>query len=72
MRLIGITFESVLRFYRRERGTGKDAIEVSPFFKRADVYQRFQAFWPTQGNATLRTRYERARDRFRAALASAE
>jgi hypothetical protein len=64
-RLLRITFDSVLRYYRRERGVGRDAAEVSPFFKRADVGKGYEAFWPTQANATLRTRFDRSASRLR-------
>lgn len=64
-RLLRLTFESVLRYHRRERGTGKNAVEVSPFFKRADVYRGFEKFWPSQANTTLRRRFERSATRFR-------
>jgi hypothetical protein len=64
-RLLRLTFDSVLRYYRRERGTGRDAAEVSPFFKRGDVYKGYLSFWPTNANASLRTRYERSVARFR-------
>jgi hypothetical protein len=63
-RLLRITFDSVLRYYRRERGTGHNAVEISPFFKRADVYGGFEKFWPSQTNATVRGRFERSAARF--------
>jgi hypothetical protein len=67
-RLLHLTFDSALRYYRKERGTGRDAVEVTPFFKRADVYKGYEAFWPTAANATLRSRFDRSSMRFRELL----
>lgn len=60
-----MTFDSVLRYYRKERGTGRQAVEVTPFFKRTDVYKGYETFWPTAANATLRTRFDKSASRFR-------
>ncbi|MEX2645332.1 MAG: AIPR family protein [Gaiellaceae bacterium] len=64
-RLLRLTFDSVLRYYRKERGTGRQTVEVTPFFKRTDVYKGYEAFWPSAVNATLRTRFDKSADRFR-------
>ena len=63
-RLLGITFDSALRYYRNARGKGKQAAEITPFFKRGDVYKGFTAFWSSQPNASLRTRFDRSAGRF--------
>jgi hypothetical protein len=68
-RLIQISFDSALRYYRQNRGRGADAVEISPFFKRQDVYKGFEAFWKSKENATLRKPFESATVRFRANLA---
>jgi hypothetical protein len=67
-RLLRISFDSVLRYYRSERASGSNAVEVSPFFKRADVHKGYEVFWPGAANATLRKRFERSAPRFRALL----
>lgn len=67
-RLLRLSYDSVLRYYRKERGSGRNSVEVSPFFKRADVYKGYEAFWPTEANATLRTRYNKSASRFRELL----
>jgi hypothetical protein len=64
-RLVRLTFDSALRYYRKHRGTGRNAVELSPFFKRADVYKGFEAFWPSEANETLRSRFNRSAARFR-------
>jgi hypothetical protein len=68
-RLIEIAFDSALRYYRQNRGRGADAVEISPFFKRQDVYAGFEVFWASKENASLRKPFESAAARFRANLA---
>jgi hypothetical protein len=66
--LINVTFDSALRYYRSARGTGRGMVEVSPFFKRGDVYSGFEDFWPTKVNEALRKRFERTLVRFKQLL----
>ena len=68
LRLIELSFGSALRYYRKARGRGANAVEVSPFFKRGDVYPGFQEYWPTEANATLRKRFERSAPKFKELL----
>jgi hypothetical protein len=39
-------------------------VEISPFFKRQDVYRGFEAFWKSKENASLRKPFENAAVRF--------
>ena len=61
-------FNAALQFYRANRGRGREQIEVSPFFKRQDVYERFERFWRSKKNSH-RTRYNNAVKDFRKKLA---
>jgi hypothetical protein len=63
-RLLRYLFDTTLRFYRSERGRGSNAIEVSPFFKRGDVYLKFEGYWSSTTNSEARGRFDRAAARF--------
>jgi len=66
-RAIEHTFKGALAFYRAERGTGKDRLELSPFFKRQDVYERFSQYWRSQKNVH-KPRYTKAARETKAGL----
>jgi hypothetical protein len=62
-------FEGAGRFYRANRGTGSDRLELSPFFKRQGVYERFERFWNSRRNKR-RQPFIRAHASFRKSLAA--
>jgi hypothetical protein len=66
-RTVNHAFKGATAFYRAERGKGRDRIELSPFFKRQDVSDRFARFWRSNRNVH-RSRYTNARKRFIARL----
>jgi hypothetical protein len=68
-RAVKHVFNGALAFYRAERGTGRDRVEISPFFKRQDAYDGFAKFWRSQRNSH-RPRYTKAAGRVRASLRS--
>jgi hypothetical protein len=64
------TYRSVIDFYRRNRGAGREAIDVSNFFYRTDQHTRFRAFW--RGGRNLRRGgFKRYLARFARELAAA-
>jgi hypothetical protein len=67
-RAVRYAFKGVLSFYRQERGTGGERVELSTFFKRQDLDERFSRFWKSNDNP-YGTRYDRAAHRFLDALA---
>jgi hypothetical protein len=60
-------FAGALRHYRAERGTGSDRLELSPFFKRQQVYEQFERFWRSRKNPA-KPKYTKAAGAFRAGL----
>lgn len=60
-------FAGAVRFYRADRGRGKDRIELSPFFKRQNVYDEFLRSWRSQKNP-YGPRYRQAAREFRSEL----
>jgi hypothetical protein len=66
-RAVKHVFNGTLAFYRAERGTGRDRLELSTFFKRQDVYDGFARFWRSRRNSH-RQRYTKAATRVRAGL----
>jgi AIPR protein len=63
---------SVARFYRQTRN--RDGLPYDPtnFFKTKMLYPRFERFWPTAANATLRTQFEKEAMKFERLLKAAE
>lgn len=66
-RAVSHVFEAAGRFYRQQRGTGRDRVELSPFFKRHGVFERFETFWNSRNN-NRRQPFDRALDAFRHSL----
>ena len=62
-RAIYAVFQGAMQFYRRKRGTGATAIDVSTFFQRVKLHQQFERFWQSTGNNS-RSRFRRAWLRF--------
>jgi AIPR protein len=62
-RAIGHAFKGTLSFYRHERGSGPERVELSTFFKRQDLDERFDRFWRSAKNPH-RQRYAKAAKRF--------
>jgi hypothetical protein len=50
IRAIDAAFVAALRFYRRKRGTGQRAIDVSTFFQRRGLHKEFRRFWRGSAN----------------------
>jgi hypothetical protein len=67
-RLISRVFRAATTFYRRERGSGERARDVSTFFKRAKLHVRFAEFWNSRANDHRRG-FERVKERFLKQLA---
>jgi hypothetical protein len=66
-RATGIVFKAAARFFRKTRGVGPERLEVSPFYKRKDVYDRFEKFWVLAENRN-RAAFDKAADTFAVAL----
>ena len=60
-------FKATARFFKTTRGSGPERLEVSPFFKRRDVYEGFEEFWDSNDNPH-RGSFEKAADAFVSAL----
>jgi hypothetical protein len=43
-------FRAALVFFRKERGSGEEAVDVSSFFRFTKLDQRFNRFWDSPGN----------------------
>lgn len=56
-------FRGALRFYRRYRGSGEEAADISTFFRVKNLHNRFSRFWSRSSNR-LRSEYRRKLDRF--------
>ncbi len=56
-------FKSALRFYRKYRGTGEEAKDISTFFKAKSLHNKFANFWERRSNQ-LRGRYRQDLERF--------
>ena len=66
-RVFAGAFVTALRFYRRKRGTGQTAIDVSTFFQRRNLHKEFGKYWRGAGNKS-RSAFNRAWTKFRKAL----
>jgi len=62
-------FKGVLAYYRAERGSGGDAIDIAAFFKRQGAYDGFARFRETSDLAHFK-RYRGAEAKFSAALSA--
>ncbi len=49
-RVADTIFKAALLFYRKKRGKGETAIDVSSFFKRKGIYNDFDSFWHGSSN----------------------
>ena len=56
-------------FYRANRGTGPQAIDVSSFFKRRNLHKEFARHWDRDASEPRKKRFESAVSRFQAQLA---
>jgi hypothetical protein len=66
-RAIESGFRATAKFYVKTRGTGIERLEVSPFYKRREVYERFEKFWTSAKNVHRRP-FDKSADAFVAAL----
>lgn len=64
-------FRAALAFYRRERGEGEEARDVSTFFMLARLDKKFHDFWKSRKNSH-RDKVENRIRRFRTALQQVE
>jgi hypothetical protein len=64
---ITAAFIAALQLYRKERGSGPTAIDVSAYFNRRDLHTTFEKHWAGQENRQ-RLRFERAIKKFQLAL----
>jgi hypothetical protein len=71
-RAIDTALNSTARFYRASRGKDGLADDPTNFFKTLKLYDRFETFWDTPSNATLRQPFEAAISRFEEAVGAAE
>jgi hypothetical protein len=60
-------FISAIQFYRKRRGSGPKALDISTFFKRRRLDKEFLTFWRGQA-PPARAKFRRASDRFLQAL----
>lgn len=67
LRAIDLAYREALRFYRRKRGTGQKAIDVSSFFKRRNLHKEFAKFWRGSGNKS-RAKFQKAWSTFEKAM----
>jgi hypothetical protein len=56
-------FKGVLSFYRRKRGSGAKALDVSTFFQRRGLHTEFERFW-NRVPAIHRKQFKRGLERF--------
>jgi hypothetical protein len=66
-RVINGAFKGALTFFRRNRGQGPQALDVSTFFQRRNLHTEFAKFWGSVENRH-RGPFERAAARFISAL----
>jgi hypothetical protein len=67
LRAIDTVYTSVLLMYRRKRGVGRTAIDVSTFFQRRKLHVEFEKHWRRADNRS-RGGFKRAWYRFERAL----
>jgi len=63
LRSITAVFVEALRFYRRKRGKGETAADVSTFFQRRNLHVDFKKYWKSPANRS-RSKFKKAWDRF--------
>lgn len=68
-RVIELVFRSSLTFYRKNRGSGDDALAPSTFFKRKNVHVDFDRFWRGRNNKH-RAKYRSEKERLMQHLAA--
>jgi hypothetical protein len=68
-RAVGRAFKGAMAYYRAERGTGANTIDPLSFFKRQEAYDGFARFREGSDVGHFK-QYERAADKFSAALAA--
>ncbi len=57
---INKVFFAALRFYRKNRGEGERALDISTFFRsRRKLDKEFEVYWATKKNNKIRKRFER-------------
>ena len=66
-RPIDIAFKSTTRFFRSNRGKGKDAIDLAPYFKRRNLHKDFAHFWESDKNRS-KNAFDNAWTRFQKTL----
>ncbi len=64
---IDALFKDALAFFRKKRGRGEEATDISTFFKRKGLPTEFEKFWQRPSNG-LRTQYRDGIQRFVAAV----
>jgi hypothetical protein len=62
------SFAAVLSYYRKERGRGRDRVEVIAFFKRQDIFKGFEQFFSSSKKGLHATRFENAARRLAVSL----
>lgn len=67
---VSASFKGAMSYYRAERGRGEDSIDPLTFFKRQEAYEGFIRFRDGSSLGHFK-QYERARERFSAALSGA-
>jgi hypothetical protein len=67
LRAIDLAYQEALRFYRKTRGAGQKAIDVSSFFKRHNLHKEFAKFWRGSSNKS-RAKFQKAWSKFEQAL----
>lgn len=66
-RMLNSAFNAALTFFRKNRGQGPQALDVSTFFQRRNLHTEFAAFWRSRENRHRRP-FDRTAARFIAAL----
>lgn len=65
-----IAFQAILSFYRKERGKGARAIDVSRFFQKRKLNSEFERYWTSNSNKH-RLRFRKAWQKFEVELKTA-
>lgn len=63
-RAVDLTFVAALKFFRKNRGTGREKADVIAFFKRRRLDKEFDVYWRSSNNSA-RPRFARAWTKFR-------
>lgn len=70
-RALDLIFKASLKFFRLERGKGEEAKDISTFFQRAKLDQKFREFWTSSKNP-YRNRVEALIEKFQKILEKTE